>query len=137
MRRPRSCLHPYGHRTRVEDCVGIIDINALNIPRGLSDDARASVDVSREVDGETVETVIFLIPTYPHFGGVRWWLSCPSCGGRSGKLYLPTPHGEFACRLCHDLTYESCLRSKDSDAFLRKVAAEAGLSLRLVKELLG
>ncbi len=29
------------------------------------------------------------------------------------------------------------LRSKDSDAFLRKVAAEAGLSLRLVKELLG
>ena len=98
--------------------MGIIDINALNIPRGLSDDARASVDVSREVDGETVESVIFLIPTYPHFGGVRWWLSCPSCGGRSGKLYLPTPHGEFACRLCHDLTYESCLRSKASDAFV-------------------
>ena len=78
-----------------------------------------------------------LSPTYPHFGEVRWWLSCPSCGGRSGKLYLPTPHGEFACRLCHDLTYESCLRSKDSDAFLRKIASEAGLSLRLVKELLG
>ena len=43
----------------------------------------------------------------------------------------------WGCRLCHDLTYESCLRSKDSDAFLRKVAAEAGVSLRLVKELLG
>ena len=43
----------------------------------------------------------------------------------------------FACRLCHDLTYENCLRSKDSDAFLRKVAAEVGVSLRLVKELLG
>lgn len=80
---------------------------------------------------------LLFIPIYPHFGGVRWWLSCPFCGGRSGKLYLPTPHGEFACRLCHDLTYESCLRSKDSDAFLRKVASEAGLSLRLVKELLG
>ena len=49
MSRPGSCLHPYGHRTRVEDCVGIIDINALNIPRGLSDDARPSVDVSREI----------------------------------------------------------------------------------------
>ena len=49
MSRPGSCLHPYGRRTRVEDCVGIIDINALNIPRGLSDDARPSVDVSREI----------------------------------------------------------------------------------------
>ena len=86
MRRPRSCLHPYGHRTRVEDCVGIIDINALNIPRGLSDDARASVDVSRDVDGETVESVIFLIPTYPHFGGVRWWLSCPSSPTAPGRV---------------------------------------------------
>ena len=112
MRRPRSCLHPYGHRTRVEDCVGIIDINALNIPRGLSDDARASVDVSREVDGETVESVIFLIPTYPHFGGVRWWLSCPSCGGRSGKLYLPTPQRASAgTRISPIESFQFCNRS--------------------------
>ena len=33
--------------------------------------------------------------------------------------------------------HETCLRSRDSDAFLRKVAAEVGVSLRLVKELLG
>jgi hypothetical protein len=56
---------------------------------------RAAVQVAR------LET------TEPHFGGVRWWFSCPQCGKRCKKLYLPPGQWEIGCRLCHNLTYRS------------------------------
>lgn len=45
--------------------------------------------------------------TTPRFGGERWWFLCPreECGQRVGVLYAH--HGEFACRHCHRLVYES------------------------------
>jgi hypothetical protein len=45
--------------------------------------------------------------THPHFGGVRWWFSCPQCAKRCKKLYLPPGQWEVGCRLCHRLTYRS------------------------------
>ena len=45
--------------------------------------------------------------THPHFGGMRWWFSCPQCARRCKKLYLPPRQWEIACRLCHNLTYTS------------------------------
>jgi hypothetical protein len=45
--------------------------------------------------------------THPHFGGVRWWFSCPQCAKRCKKLYLPPGQWEIACRSCHNLTYRS------------------------------
>jgi len=45
--------------------------------------------------------------TRPHFGGMRWWFSCPQCEKRCQKLYLPPRQWEIACRLCHNLTYTS------------------------------
>jgi hypothetical protein len=42
-----------------------------------------------------------------HFGGHRYWLTCPSigCGKRVAKLYLSGSH--FACRHCLDIHYQS------------------------------
>lgn len=65
---------------------------------------------------------IELESTSPHYGGNRWWMLCPSprdeveCNGnRCGKLYLPPGAVFFACRECHDLTYESCQENPSSD----------------------
>ena len=64
---------------------------------------------------ESVCTSIRLQPTRPHFGGVRWWLTCPlsvngtPCNRRVAKLYLQGRY--FGCRFCHDLTYQSCRES--------------------------
>ena len=49
------------------------------------------------------------------FGGRRWWFQCLRCGRRVGKLYQPPAAGEFACRLCYNLTYRACL-SEDARA---------------------
>ena len=51
--------------------------------------------------------------TFPHFGGVRWWLTCPLtvngqyCGRRVRKLYRPPGERFFGCRACFELTYLS------------------------------
>jgi len=48
-----------------------------------------------------------LVATRPYFGGVRWWVVCPGCGSRAGKLYLPPGRCSLRCRKCHGLTYRS------------------------------
>lgn len=54
---------------------------------------------------------IALTTTRCHFGGVRYWFTCPwyangkYCGRRVGVLYLGGKY--FACRYCYDLSYES------------------------------
>lgn len=64
-------------------------------------------------DGEDVRIPIRLQSTPVHFGGQRWWFTCPSivggedCNRRVGKLYLPPGARCFGCRKCHDLTYRS------------------------------
>ena len=54
-------------------------------------------------------------------GGKRWWFQCSGVSGmnrskkcqkRVGKLYLPPDKRDFACRECHELTYESCQTGK-------------------------
>lgn len=56
---------------------------------------------------QPVEEVLRFQTTRPHFGGVRRWFRCPVCGRRAVKLYLPPRESRFACRHCHELTYES------------------------------
>ncbi len=54
-----------------------------------------------------------LVTTACYFGGVRWWFICPltangvPCGRRVGKLYCPRDSMYYACRHCHDLSYDS------------------------------
>jgi hypothetical protein len=49
--------------------------------------------------------------THPHFGGRRYWLTCPVCKRRAGKIYRPPSTDRFACRHCHDLRYRSSQNS--------------------------
>jgi len=56
-----------------------------------------------------------LEPTRPTLGGLRWWFGCPRCGRRAGKLFLPPGARRFACRQCHNLTYESVQDAHQTD----------------------
>ena len=53
------------------------------------------------------EVRVRLTATDCHFGGVRWWFSCPECHLRVGKLYRPPRQQKYACRHCHNLSYRS------------------------------
>ena len=70
---------------------------------------------TRRSTGEKTEIdyKVPLVTTPCHFGGVRWWFICPAtkngvrCGRRVGKLYCPQGGMYYACRHCHDLSYDS------------------------------
>lgn len=54
-----------------------------------------------------VETIIWLHTTQPHFGGQRWWFTCPDCARRATKLYVAPGGRLFLCRQCNGLSYAS------------------------------
>jgi hypothetical protein len=58
-----------------------------------------------------VNDTISLERTPCHFGGSRVWFKCPSCGKRAYVLYLGG-NGNFSCRTCHNLAYNSQCESK-------------------------
>ena len=49
--------------------------------------------------------VIEISETACNLGGKRYWFHCPFCGRRIAILYQDG--GAFACRQCHELTYNS------------------------------
>jgi hypothetical protein len=69
--------------------------------------------------GESVQIPVRLETTRPRVGGEHWWGYCP-CGRRVLKLYLPPAASRFACRTCHDLTYESVQKHDKRVDTLRK-----------------
>ena len=75
------------------------------------------LDNSEDDGSEDVSIPIQLQTTQPNFGGLRWWFTCPlivdgvPCNRRVAKLYLPPAAWYFGCRICHDLTYQSCRQS--------------------------
>lgn len=48
-----------------------------------------------------------LVTTPCHFGGRRWWWTCPMSGRRVAKLHLPAGARIFAARQTYRLAYES------------------------------
>jgi hypothetical protein len=82
------------------------------------------------LSNERIEYPIDMTATRPYFGGLRWWFLCPmpksrgrdvqSCGRHVAKLYLPPGARHFACRLCHDLTYESSQTSDSRLSWFRR-----------------
>jgi hypothetical protein len=85
-----------------------------------------------EPGGDLVECRLRLLPTPPHFGGLRWWFACPmqteqgECGRRVGKLYLPPGGRHFGCRRCHDLRYISSQEAHADDRALQTLAQQTG-----------
>ena len=65
--------------------------------------------LTRGINGEIGKYAyyVYLDTTPCYFGNKRWWFLCPVCNRRCRVLYLPGWATHFACRICHDLTYES------------------------------
>lgn len=100
-----------------------------------SEDARVTLHYTWTPNGDeprTVQQVICLTWTRPHYGGRRWWFICPSTGRRVGKLHLPPGGGKFASRVAWRLPYRSQRSAKRDRPFDRlfrlqqKLGSDAG-----------
>jgi hypothetical protein len=69
---------------------------------------------------ESVEQVIRLVFTEPHYGGKRWWMICPFRSIRVGILYLPNGGDRFASRKAWRLGYH-CQRVAQRDRIFEKL----------------
>ena len=65
----------------------------------------------------------------------HWYFVCPECGRRCKDLYRPELEDEFACRLCHDLTYRSSQDQHKNEALYNLIGAETGLHWEIVRDL--
>lgn len=67
----------------------------------LTDGAELAIEV--EIEGQTLLQRVELSSTLlPRRGGKRWWWVCPSCGRRSGYLYITE---RLQCRRCAGAEY--------------------------------
>jgi hypothetical protein len=68
-------------------------------------------------DWESLDYPVKLLTTPCHYGGVRYWFSCPAmgCGKRVALLYLGDRY--FACRKCYQLAYRSQRETADDRGF--------------------
>ena len=73
-----------------------------------------------QLSGEEFDRVVLLRPTPQHFGGQRWWLVCPNCGGRFGKLYWKDL--QFTCRRCGGMTYYSSKTAHERERAIMSVS---------------
>jgi hypothetical protein len=74
-----------------------------------------------------VECPVRLQKTPCHFGGVRWWFTCPHCERRAGTIHLCPRSTHFACRKCLGLVYHSQREHGLERAFSRKRRIESRL----------
>jgi hypothetical protein len=76
-------------------------------------------------NGEKYDIRVRLQATRTNFQGRRWWFTCPlirdgiACNRRVGKLHLAPGTRYFGCRICHNLTYNSCRQAHRVDWSLR------------------
>ena len=66
-----------------------------------------------------IDDKVYLVPTRPHFGGLRWWFMCPHLNRRVRKLYLPRSGRHFWSRHAYELAY-ACQRETKFDRALRR-----------------
>lgn len=68
-----------------------------------------SLPVRYSYRGKQYNYTIHLTTTATHYGGSRYWFSCPSCSKRVAVLYCA---GIYVCRLCIGANYQSQLETK-------------------------
>lgn len=95
-------------------------------------------------DDSNVTIPVRMQQTRPHYGGRRWWFTCPlaidgrRCERRVGKLHLPFGQRYFGCRKCYGLSYRSSQtahREKRCAAYLAKtLGADLDVARRLAAE---
>jgi len=88
---------------------------------------------------EKINLSIPLVTSYPKFGGIRFWFTCPlnkggrPCQRRVGKLYLPPGGKYFGCRHCHDLSYTSSQEAHIFDDLWAIIAERAGVGIEVLR----
>jgi len=85
------------------------------------------------IGDEAIRIPVRIQTTKSYIGGFRYWGTCPDCGRRLRKLYLPPRGHRFSCRACLDLTYESAQKAHRFDGLHRLMAESLGLPLETVK----
>lgn len=95
--------------------IGKINVKPENDVMRLSYSCRVQGGVWQNMDYS-----VSLQTTSCHYGGKRYWFSCPAvgCGKRVAVLYLGDKY--FACRKCYKLAYSS-QRESVEDRAIRKV----------------
>ena len=90
--------------------------------------------------GESVQEIIQVVSTPQPYGNQRYWMLCPvslngggRCNRRCYKMYCPPGKRGFGCRMCMNLTYQSCKDSHKFDGLFASVASDLGISPSLVK----
>lgn len=83
-------------------------------------------------ESETVSSSIKLEKVPEYFGGTRLYFICPECGRRTWHLYLTAV---VKCRICHNLTYQSCRESHKWDRLYAKMVPALG-SMKEVRRLM-
>lgn len=68
----------------------------------------------------------------PGFGGRRYLFLCPRCGRRMRTLHFMA--GEIGCRICLNLTYESCVENNHFNSLYKYMAVGLKASWRDVKQ---
>jgi hypothetical protein len=66
-----------------------------------------------------IDDKVYLAPTRPHLGGLRWWFVCPHLNRRVRKLYLPLGGRHFWSRHAYELAYGSQRETKFDRALRR------------------
>jgi hypothetical protein len=85
------------------------------------DDASPSITFKYKYnDQDHPDVKVYLSSYSPGFGGRRYLFICPHCQRRMRTLHIRG--GEIACRLCHRLTYESCVENHKFDALFKYMA---------------
>ena len=107
----------------------IASISFLLLPESKSE---PMLILTYEHGSHAVHEPISFQDTKPHLGGVRWWFTCPMCGERVGKMYLPRKGGLFACRKCHSLTYKSSQLAKNLTSRTRSLCANVNETLPIL-----
>lgn len=83
---------------------------------GLTVEIREDVGISLPTLQNSPQQIIPIMTSRCHFGGVRRWFICPAvqncvpCRRRATILYATSHERLFACRQCHNLTFESAQR---------------------------
>jgi hypothetical protein len=66
-----------------------------------------------------IDDKVYLAPSRPHFGGLRWWFLCPHLNRRVRTLYLPRSGRHFLSRHAYELAYGSQRETKYDRALRR------------------
>ena len=91
----------------------------------------SSIDLAYSYRGQSYRYTVQLTTTAPHYGGSRYWFSCPSCSKRVSVLYCA---GLYVCRHCIGANYHSQLQQpidrlfNRADAIRQRLGWQSGVA---------